>query len=387
MNSMQQRYGAAVDVTLVAFFVLLISLPLVLQLFLGEEKAIQEEQRNLRQMPSLRLDTWTAKEFPRLFEGYYTDHFRLRRSMVRAHHLVKMRLFHDSPSEAVILGKNDWLFYDGRFRNDGDPVADYRGTSPLAEDQCLQWRAVVQARASWLEPRGSLYLFVVAPNKETIYPEHMPDRFRPLSANSPMNQLTGYAGGIGNLGFCDLRRVLKEAAGRHQVYAMTDTHWNSYGAFVAYDAIMRTVSGRFPTAMGRPADDFAVSHGQQRGGDLAGLLALSDRLVEPSAPVFRPRFARRATLVPGPAAGDREWVVDDPALPTAVVFHDSFGNALTPFLVTHFRRIVFRVGGGEFDKDLIEKVKPQFVMTILSERSLRVLCAPSSPPATGPSVP
>ncbi|OGV58986.1 MAG: hypothetical protein A2283_23375 [Lentisphaerae bacterium RIFOXYA12_FULL_48_11] len=379
MTSIQQRYAAGADVALVAFFLMLINLPLVMQVFFGAEKEIPEERRLLRHMPRLRLDTWTIKEFPRLFEGCYSDHFRLRRQMVRAHHLAKLSIFNDSPCAAVVLGKDGWLFYDGKARNDGDPIADYRGTRPMTGEQCFQWEAVTRARASWLASRNVRYVFVVAPNKETIYSEYMPDCLRPLSTNSPMNQLTGYASGIANLWFMDIRHVLKKASGSHQVYSKTDTHWNSYGAFVAYDAIMRLVSGWFPAVAVRTRDDFTISYGRQRGGDLAGLLALSDHLVEPAAPVFCSKSFVSVNPLPGRPASDEERCTESSDLPTAVVFHDSFGMALIPFLTPHFGRIVFRGVGEEFDKALIDNVKPQLVVTILCERNLRGICTPSPP--------
>ena len=59
-----------------------------------------------------------------------------------------------------------------------------------------------------------------------------------------------------------------------------------------------------------------------------------------------PRVARRARIVEPPT---REkgfgvprmvTVVDDPALPRAVFYRDSFGSALIPFLAEHFQRMV-----------------------------------------------
>lgn len=61
-------------------------------------------------------------------------------------------------------------------------------------------------------------------------------------------------------------------------------------------------------------------------------------------PVARPGLfhlpAAQAAWAPGPS-GAREAVtiVDDPSLPTAVVFHDSFMPALLPYLSQHFRRV------------------------------------------------
>lgn len=357
-------------------FLVLISLPLVLQVFLGRETDIPEEKRAERPPPPLRLNLRTLHEYPPRFEAYFSDHFRLRKSMVRAHHWAKLLLFRDSPSDAVILGKNGWLFYNGIAKNDGDPLADYRGTRPLTEAQCLRFIQAVQARVSWAEQRGSHYMLVVVPNKEMVYSEYMPDRFHPVSMEEPLSQLESRLSRIPNLCFIDLRPAMRDAATRHRVYAMTDTHWNQQGAFLAYEAIMRAVQSRCPGVVPHTQDEFVILHQDDRGGDLAGLLALSDRLIEPSAPVFHPRFPSSSWQVPGHDADNQEWIAESPELPTAVVFHDSFGNALIPFLKGHFRRIWFRNVAEDFDQALMEKVKPQVVMTVLAERNLRVLCTP-----------
>lgn len=378
MNSTQPRSVVWADVGLVMGFLVLISLPLVLQVFLGRETDIPEEKRAERPPPPLRLNLRTLNQYPPRFEAYFGDHFRLRKSMVRAHHWIKLVMFRDSPSDAVILGKNEWLFYNGIAKNDGDPLADYRGTRPLTEAQCLRFLQAVQARVFWAEQRGAHYMLVVVPNKERVYSEHMPDRFNPLSTNEPLSQLEGRLNRIPNLGFVDLRPVMRDAATRHQVYAKTDTHWNQQGAFLAYEVILRAVQRWCPGVVPHTQDEFVVVRQDNRGGDLAGLLALSDRLIEPSAPVFRPRFTSSSRQVPGHDADNQEWVAGNPELPTAVVFHDSFGNALIPFLKEHFRRIWFRNLCEDFDQALMEEVRPQVVITVMAERNLRVLCTPSA---------
>ena len=61
--------------------------------------------------------------------------------------------------------------------------------------------------------------------------------------------------------------------------------------------------------------------------------------------------------------------VHDPSLPTAVVFHDSFGWELRPFLAEHFRRIDCYWTSDFFAAPLAQQ-KPDYVIQVVVERYL-----------------
>jgi hypothetical protein len=60
---------------------------------------------------------------------------------------------------------------------------------------------------------------------------------------------------------------------------------------------------------------------------------------------------------------------DDPRLPRAVMFHDSFVVAMLPFLSEHFRRIAY-VWDPDFHPDVVEREQPEIVLHELVERWL-----------------
>jgi len=61
--------------------------------------------------------------------------------------------------------------------------------------------------------------------------------------------------------------------------------------------------------------------------------------------------------------------IDDPSLPRAVMFQDSFGDALRPFLSEHFQR-VFYSWQVLFDPAVIERERPRVVPQEMVERAL-----------------
>jgi hypothetical protein len=65
----------------------------------------------------------------------------------------------------------------------------------------------------------------------------------------------------------------------------------------------------------------------------------------------------------------------DAGLPRAVMFHDSFGAHLIPYLSEHFRRIVYaweRPDYPVFDGALVERERPDVVIQQIVERKLAV---------------
>jgi hypothetical protein len=141
----------------------------------------------------------------------------------------------------------------------------------------------------------------------------------------------------------DLRPALLTAKAGERLYHRTDTHWNDRGAYVAYAAIVGALGVAGAPAPRASFDAPAVA---VPGLDLAGMLGVTGALTEEDLPL-RPRTPRRARIVepsrPDSRLMDARLVTEqtDRSRPRAVVFRDSFGSALIPFLSEHFSRAVY----------------------------------------------
>jgi len=71
----------------------------------------------------------------------------------------------------------------------------------------------------------------------------------------------------------------------------------------------------------------------------------------------------------------------DGEIPKAVIFRDSFGEALMPWLAQHFRRAVF-VWSDEIVPEVIEQEQPDVVIQEFIERRLTTM-QPENPPTFG----
>jgi hypothetical protein len=360
------------DLALIVLFLALLALPTARSLVIRPASVATTEKRTLAKMPEFHLQRRYLDHFAVQFEAFYNDHFGFRDFLIRCLHNVQLCWVGISSSPKVIVGKNGWLFYtDVPFDCD-------RATRPYTPEQLAAWQNLLEARRDWLRERGIRFLFVVAPDKQTIYPEYLP---RTLSVGqvheTRLNQLMAHLRRHSDLPVVDLRGPLREAKARERLYNRSDSHWNGRGAFVAYQTIVEALAPWFDRVRPLPRAAFREETVAGPSGDCATLLSMQDRIREEELQL-RPLAASHTRLIaPSPArpVSPIEPLVileqDEPKLPRAVVFRDSFGAALVPFLSEHFRRTVFVWQDyPTFDSDTLEKERPDVVIQEIVERKL-----------------
>jgi hypothetical protein len=319
------------------------------------------------------------KSFNVLQRGYLEKTFGYRKLMVRLENILDIFLLHaPNQYQTVIKGKGDWLFLSQE-NNELNVLQDYRSVRLFSQSQLARWVDVYRDRQSWLAARGIRYLVVVAPNKHTVYPEHLPSQFNKVSPVSRTDQLVAALEGAG-IAVLDLRQTMDVVKRQALAYYRTDTHWTTFGAFAGYVQIMKSLGRWFPQFEPEIRGDFDIAIVPNLNGGLASMLALGDFFPE-SRVVFTPRFQRKAletaAPLPVPPYFQPTVVMDthDPARPSAVVFRDSFAHELIPFLSEHFNKTTYLWPYPStprevryFDKALIEKEKPAVVIDEFVER-------------------
>src|SRR2546428_11582566 len=156
-------------VFLLVFFLVVLSLPLVGLIFHLDTAPIWEN-RELAPFPALSRKPGDIVRFPKRFADYFKDHFGFRGGLIRGQAVVRVKWLRTAGAPSVILGKDGWLFYSGQDMGDY-----YCGTRPFSEDEMAQWLRVLEGRRDWLRQRGIVFYFIVVPEKQTMYPEYMPD--------------------------------------------------------------------------------------------------------------------------------------------------------------------------------------------------------------------
>jgi alginate O-acetyltransferase complex protein AlgJ len=287
------------------------------------------------------------------------------------------KYFATSPVPNVLIGRNNWLFF-----TESNLIDDFVGADPFTQSELEIWRSNLEHKRNWLAKQGIRYLFVVAPNKQTIYPEYLPDYLQKDRGQSRLQQLVAYLKTYSDVSILDLSAALNEEKKRHRVYYMTDTHWNDRGAYAAYRAIMERVEQLFPEASLPQSKIIETKIILGPGGDLAGMLDMADTMQE-ERPVLKGQQTTCSSEIKQDIEDFRKTSADlirsKPLVTTcaasklrAVVFRDSFFEALIPFVSEDFNRIVYiwKPYDHAIMKELIAQQKPQIVIEEMVERLL-----------------
>jgi alginate O-acetyltransferase complex protein AlgJ len=347
---------------LVIVFVLIIVLP-GLGLVLGVDRATisESEMRELAPPPRWAWTTAGVAAWPRAFERYFDDHFAFRNRLIDGRAAVLWHGLRTSASDTVIAGKNGWLFYGA----DGG-IDDWTQAQPFTPAELDVWRETLVRRQMFLSRRGIPFLFVIAPDKQMIYPEQMPESLRRLRNDYRADQLLAYMKAHApTVPMLDLRPAVLAAKRVDLLYHRYDTHWNDRGALAGYQAIAAALQQWFPAVRPLQRDDFDTDPSVP-SGDKTTMLGLTDRgkLAMPGLVLRRGggyRVVEPATQDPYGEVGRLVTEHRDRSLPTAVVYRDSFAGRLIPFLSEHFSRAAY-LWQNEFEFSDIGRDKPDIVI-------------------------
>ncbi len=349
---------------LIILFALFLALPLLDMIFDLNHDAYLVENRPLAWFPDPPRHAGEIGKYFSGIEACFNDHFGWRTLLVQWHDNITVKLFKEG-NHGVIVGNNGWVYY-----SDLQMVDHFRGDVQFTDAELRDWQTLLEHRRDWLARRGIKFLFVLAPDKQTIYPEYLPAWLKPTDRPTKADQLFAYMRSHSTVNMLDLRPVLLAAKKSAVLYQQTDTHWNTLGSFLAYQAVVNALTNAgFPQIKPVPLDSFKLTHRLSGGGDLATILGAS--MTESNLIYFRPtpglpslKFVYHAKAL---TIGGTNCTRCESAQGTAMIYHDSFGEFWTQFLGYQFREAAY-TWQPQFDPAEIERRHPDVVIAEMLER-------------------
>ena len=263
---------------------------------------------------------------------YFEDHFAYRNQLVSANARLNAALG-TSATDQVVVGKNGWLYYAGT-------LPDYLGQTHLSDRALRNIAHNLRLLQRFTESRGAQFVFAVAPNKNTLYAENMPNRYLKTPEAGNWERLMPILDEY-QVNYVDLSGALDSSD--EVLYFARDTHWTNEGALLGGNVLLEAL-GHAPVAVEEDAwetrDDYV--------GDIA-------KMLYPFAPDTEPAAYAAGYNDGEGLTGDLwEWaegasVEDDFSTThaltggngTLVMFRDSFANALIPYYATAFSSATF----------------------------------------------
>lgn len=216
------------NVLSVCFLILCLCLCLTLSvgmLFAGPSQAGANEQ--LAEPPVLRTEEGAInKDYLTQLTNWIRDRFFLRQELISIDHWLSAKLFHTSGDTGVILGRDGWLYYT-------DTLADYTGTDPMTERELFAAANNLHLMAEYCDSQDRQFRFMIAPNKNALYPEHMP-HYGAVAETTDAERLAALLGkyGVPTVDLFDAFRQEEET-----LYFAHDSHWNTKGAALGADLV------------------------------------------------------------------------------------------------------------------------------------------------------
>ena len=335
----------------IVFISLCLSLCLTLSLgmaFAGPAAAGANEQ--LAEPPALITEEGSLNTgYLNDLSSYIRDRFFLRQELISLHHWLSAKVLGTSGDDSVILGQDGWLYYT-------DTLADYTGTDPMTDRELFAAANNLRLMNEYCAAQGKRFLFMIAPNKNSLYPEHMPSYGIRAEDSNARRLLTRLA----ELGVPTVDLFTAFSQEDAQLYFAHDSHWNTRGAALGADL----VNAAFGVESDYYGGDFSQAVPHQ--GDLYTMLYPAftdpeqDRLYGGSLSYEFTTSATRPDAISLRTESSKEG--------SLLAYRDSFGILLFPFLADSY-------GQAQFSRSTAYDLTKEadFVLVELVERNLRYL--------------
>lgn len=313
------------------------------------------ENRQLSEFPSPKTEEGKINvEWLSQAGDYFQEHFAFRNELVTGNALLHGRLLETSTADGVIQGKNGWLYYK-------DSLDDYLGQDLLSDRSLFNIAHMLSMTQQALEEKGVNFLFTIAPNKNSLYGDNMPyyDKLK-VSDQTNRENLESWLK-TEKVAYADLYQALMEE--NEVLYHARDSHWNNKGAALAADVLM--------DALGKDHDSYEGENYTVRR-DYTGDL---DTMLYPLAStaddeIYYDKETTYATVEEIQSNFDPRITTVNPVKEgSLVMYRDSFGNALLPYMADAYANAYFSRG---IPYQLMD-VETHSADTVIIERAERFL--------------
>jgi hypothetical protein len=287
---------------------------------------------------------------------YFAKHFAFRKEAITADAKIQSDIFATSNIDTVTVGTDGWLYY-------ASTLDDYLGKNAMSSREVSDLVHNLGIIRDYARQKGAEFLFTSPPNKNTLYPEHMPYYTGAKAGDVYNRDLVSAALAQSDIRYVNLFELFEDQD--EVLYFERDSHWNNKGALLASDAIL--------TELGKAHDDYSTAEVSRRkdfAGDLSAMIyPAGDEKEYNYYYGAEDRYTTEAKSVEDAHID----TVNKDAGGTLYMYRDSFGNALVPFFSAAYGEAHFtKAFPMDLAKDL-ETYHPDVFVMELVERNLRWL--------------
>lgn len=281
--------------------------------------------------------------------AWFNNHFAFRQYLITANSWLYTNFFRTSPVEKVILGQDDWLFYN-------ETLADFTGEDLLTDREVYNIVHNLKLMQWSVQTQGASFMVTICPDKNSIYPEKMDKKY--LQGEKKNLELFAEAMAENNIPYADISSELQLKKGK-MIYYQRDSHWNQTGALYGYNQLM--------TSLGLEPKSYSPSGMSKHKGDLDEML-LPKAWHEEKEDDYSDNFQYSSNT--DDYMKNFIHTVNEQGQGTLLMFRDSFGTNIIPYLAdtwgqAYFSRLV------PYNFVQLQELKPDTVIIERVERRIR----------------
>ncbi|MGN0395476.1 MAG: hypothetical protein ACI4EF_08940 [Coprococcus sp.] len=327
-------------------------LPFAGMIFFKTDKTT--ENKTLAEMPDIVTDGKINIEYLSQLGIYFEDRFAFRNYMVDADSNIQAGIFKTSNVKSVIVGDDGWLYYASTLDN-------YLSRNGLSSRGVFNAVHNMKLMQNYVEQNGAKFLLTIAPNKNSLYGENMPYYCSYNAGETENIQYVTAELKKQEVNYVDLFEKFR--ASDKVLYLKRDSHWNNEGALLAYNSIM--------DALEQPHERYETVNAV-RTKDYIGDL---NRMIYPvtSRPEWNVEYQydKSFTYVGSDNVEDSHVeTMNTEKNGTLLMFRDSFGNTLIPFMSDEFEKCFYSKAVPYNIESYMSEYKPDTVVVEKVERNI-----------------
>ena len=351
-----------IDKIFVGMFFVLLFIPMS---NISNKDISRTENRVLAKYPHFFIKSHFNDNFTSEFDSWFNDRFNGRKKLIRFNTKFK-NLFDDgSPNEKVFYGHDGWLFY-----KDDNSLDNFQNKTFFSDEELKIISKYLSDIDKWARKRGKSFYYLIAPDKNKIYGEHIRSlrKIHP-DTESRTQKLIKYLKENTTVKVVYPYQQLLDNKGNGLLYYKQDTHWNDFGSYIAYKELMNVIKKDYiDVEIINPVEYEKVLH---ETGDLSQMIDFS--ISKDQSVYLRPKIVDEAVCEyfdkeKDPKKGITCKNTSKPL--KMIVFRDSFSNALTRYFSNTFSFVKYkwRYTLNENDLEYINKNNVDIIILETVER-------------------
>lgn len=329
------------------------------------------ENRSIPQFPALTAENYSS--YPSKVESYLKDMLPFKNQMAKVNGIIDYRIFKDTLSHDVVIGKGGWLFYTGKQDRVEDPISDYTGINLFSDEELKIIAENLKSADELMQQRGGRFLLVLSPSKMSIYSDLLPARYGKPAEYKRLEQLADYISQNTDICVVNAYEKIKEysASDPEQiVFLKYDTHENYAGSYISAQAILNELGYESLPDLSA----LTLKENEDPEADLANILGIKASVNDPNNLIAGGYEKHENEFWMNDIETELRYtnINEDAEYGKLMMISDSFGEGMIPFLADYHNES-YMVYPRTFKAEMLDKEAPDVLIYQVTERLLENL--------------